>query len=145
MPIMDIAPFFMPVGKSNSAVAQEIKEWLDGFEHGIVEWVLVAQLETQGEIRQKRKPAVEQLKELAMDAAKENKDPWKYGDYHFLFASRVYYWREKEIYLTPGEQLYLFRRLILKDLVHKKQAFYLRNIRKRLGESFLADLKEEGK
>jgi len=64
------------------------------------------------------------------------------GIYFFDFGKRKYRWGDDEIHFTTGEQLFLYRWLILNDEIHTQQWFYLRNIRKRLGKTFLAGIAE---
>jgi len=63
--------------------------------------------------------------------------------YEFDFAEKIYFWKNKDIYLTTNEQLFLYRWLVLNDKA-PIQYFYLRNMRKRLGKEFLADIAEGG-
>jgi len=105
---------------------------------------LVLRVETVGKSRQKRKTAIAELEGLAIDAALEDKDVWQQGEYKFLFAARKYCWKGKEVYLTSGEQLYLFKWLVLKDGTGKYCKFYLCNMRRRLGKEFLADVGLDG-
>jgi len=100
-------------------------------------------LETYGDTKKKKNTATAELESMAVDAALEDKDVWSNGEYKFCFASKKYLWKKQEIYLTANEQLFLFRRLVLKDELHKRQTFYLRNMRRRLGKEFLSDIAEE--
>jgi hypothetical protein len=61
---------------------------------------------------------------------------WINGAYNFNFAAREYHWKQDKIYLTVGDQLMLYKKLVLgtHDADFSK-AFY--RMRGRLGEDFL--------
>jgi len=100
-------------------------------------------LETAGKDRQKKVTARTVLRNLFV-GYHDHEISWIKGDYEFGFATETYYWKGKEIYLTANEQLFLYNWLVLKDEIHKRQRFYLRNMRKRLGKEFLAGIAEGG-
>ena len=120
-----------------------VEEWLNGIDRGTGDLRLTVTLETYGDTRKKKITAKADLESMAIDAVLENKDVWSSGKYEFCFASKKYFWKKQEIYLTANEQLFLFRWLVLKDEIHKRQTFYLRNMRKRLGKEFLSDIAEK--
>jgi len=107
---------------------------------------LTLTVETVGKTRQSRKLVAEELPELIRKAVtEENKESmWVQKEYKFFFSQRQYFWKGKGVYLTAGEELFLFRWLVLDDeAFYNAQWFYLRNLRKRLGKDFLRDIQEE--
>jgi len=120
----------------------EIEEWFYGIDRGTGDLRLTVTLETCGDTRKKKLTAKAELESMAIDAALENKDVWASGKYRFCFVSKQYFWKKQEIYLTANEQLFLFRWLVLKDEISKRQTFYLRNMRRRLGKEFLTGLEK---
>jgi hypothetical protein len=82
-----------------------------------------------------------ELKDLVVDAALEGKDAWRRKGYSFLFALGTHTWKGETIHLTAGEALYLFKWLVLEDKeYYRTRWYYLRNMRRRLGNEFLADI-----
>jgi hypothetical protein len=63
---------------------------------------------------------------------------WEWGDYRFVFGEK-YYWKGEPVYLTPGEALFFYRCLVLKEF-DPWRSDYIRNARNRLGKDFLADV-----
>jgi hypothetical protein len=66
---------------------------------------------------------------------------WEAHDYRFLFSDQMYYWKEREIKITPAEALHLYERLIL--LVPLSSAVStgaMHQMRKRHGNSFLGEV-----
>ena len=89
-----------------------------------------------GNNRQKKYSLRARLKELIADMNLGSETLWRSGEYRFDFMFNTYSWNDKEIYITAGEALYLFYRLI------KKQNFststgYINKLRHRLGKAFL--------
>jgi len=119
-------------------VKDEVASWLNSINTGNNDCRLVMHLEITG--KQKKKTAKAVLKDLAISASAERKDAWRQGNYEFCFLSQLYFWKGEEIHLTPGEQLFLFKWLVLKDGTGKYCKHFLRNMRRRLGEDFLADV-----
>jgi hypothetical protein len=72
--------------------------------------------------------------ELAALIARDGRYIWEKYDYNFNFKTGKFLWRGEAVYITAGEALYLYRRLGLKDEAYKEQRYYLRNMRRRLGE-----------
>jgi hypothetical protein len=73
---------------------------------------------------------------------------WVQGEYRFLFPDGgagngnfgSYFWQGREIYITYAEALHLYERLILGKSGRRCAANgMLRNVRKRLGDMFLAE------
>jgi hypothetical protein len=99
---------------------------------------ITVSIETVGKDRTPKKTAFRQHEELVSDG----EFMWvKYG-YRFGFMIRKYWWNNREIYVTAGEALFLYRWLVLHDDVCKIQMYYLRNMRKHLGNKFLAEVAE---
>jgi hypothetical protein len=139
--ILSSKTFFLP--KSGCAPFGDVHNWLTNIGNRSEDCLLTIKLETVGKGRQKRKSAVTELSELARNAALDYKGPWEQGEYKFFFLGGKFFWREKEVYLTSSEKLFLFRWLVLGDEVDKSQWYYLRNMRSRLGKDFLADIQKE--
>jgi hypothetical protein len=102
-------------------------------------------VKTVGDTRQQKKTALRQLEELiAGSAAGGEKTPavWEQYGYLFKFAERKYFWNGKEIHVTANEALFLYRWLVLKDATCETQMYHLRNMRRRLGKEFLAEVTE---
>jgi hypothetical protein len=85
-------------------------------------------------------------RELAKSTAYHGIDTWEAGPYKFDFRKRTYLWRGVMLHITEQEALYLYRRLVLNDDAHKRQCYYLRDMRKRFRnmcefqeETFLAE------
>jgi hypothetical protein len=92
-------------------------------------------LETVDTSRQKKMSLRKTLEALAADGEFN----WKQGEYDFRFMAGGYFWKGQEVYLTAGEELFLYRSLILKE-AHPQQLSYRRNMRKRLGKDFMVDV-----
>ena len=137
--ILSSKSFFVPAGEFFPH--KEVREWLDNLVRGD-DVRMVVRLELAGKTRKKKVNAKTELERFVVDAALEHKDVWTHGDYTFSFWSRQYFWKGEELYLTANEALFLFRWLVLNDEIHKMQRFYVRNMRKRLGKEFLADITE---
>jgi hypothetical protein len=84
--------------------------------------------------RQKKQSAAQILESIAAGGA----SVWTSGDYKFLFTAKKYFWKGEEIHITAGEELFLYRALVLKER-YPQQSSYLYNMRKRLGKEFLAE------
>jgi hypothetical protein len=93
----------------------------------------------------RKKSAARQLEELLVNSAVEDKNTpfvWEKFGYRFCFTAREYFWNGMEIHITANEALFLYRRLVPDDDTGKMQTHYLRNMRRRLGEAFLAEAAE---
>ena len=130
--------FFVP--KSAYMPLDQIKEWFDGIDRKAGDCRLTVTLELLGEERQKKVTAKAELLRLAVDAALENKETWINGEYKFFFAAQKYVWKGRDIYLTASEALFLFRWLVLNDEICGTQLYYLRHMRRRLGQDFLREV-----
>jgi hypothetical protein len=107
--------------------------------------------------RSTNQASIEKLRLLVRENGKAS---WIQGEYRFLFPDgtrRVeenmgkvsvagngnfgsYFWRERGIYLTYAESLYLYERLVLgKSGRRCATNGMLRNLRKRFGDTFLAE------
>jgi hypothetical protein len=119
-----------------------VKEWYDGVDRGLDDCTLVVTLQAMDRKRQQKMTAVRQLQELIVDNIVEDEDTptvWVQFGYRFGFMARKYFWNDKEIHITANEALFLYRWLVLHDDICKTQMYYLRNMRKRLGNKFLAE------
>jgi hypothetical protein len=91
--------------------------------------------------REKKKTASRLLDDLIADNLREK--PFLYqgcGAYRFNFAKRSFFWRDRELHITANEALFLYRWLILNDGSRSVQSHFLRNMRRRLGTEFLAEV-----
>ena len=96
-----------------------------------------------GPLRQKKQTLFVQLEELLADNLAFDKDTplvWEKHGYRFKFLWRDFFWNEERIHITAGEALYLYQRLVLNEEADKKQRFYMRNMRRRLGKAFLSEV-----
>jgi hypothetical protein len=104
--------------------------------------------------RKGRRTSAMSLDKLRSFVKENGKASWVQGEYRFLFPDGVrrtdnntgngnfgsYFWRGREIYVTYAEALYLYERLILgKSGRQCTTNGMLRNLRKRLGDAFLAE------
>jgi hypothetical protein len=122
-----------------------VKEWYDGVNRGLDDCTLVVTLQAMDGKRQQKMTALRQLKELIIDRLVEDQDTptvWVQSGYRFYFMARKYFWNDKEIHITANEALFLYRWLMLHDDTYKMQMYYLRHMRKRLGNEFLAEITE---
>jgi hypothetical protein len=95
-------------------------------------------LETVDEKRQGKTSAGQILERLAAGGH----TVWKRGDYEFRFTAKEYFWKGEAIYITAGEALYLYRRLVRKEAYPRQ--WYLYHMRKRFGKEFLAEFTGKG-
>jgi hypothetical protein len=133
--------FFIPKGTTISL--NYVKEWFDGVDRGLDDCTLVATLEAMDGKRRQKKSALRQLEELIVDGTVENeKQPvvWEQYGYQFKFLARKYLWNSQEIHVTANEALFLYRWLVLNEDTCKTQTYYLRNMRRRLGKEFMAEV-----
>jgi hypothetical protein len=85
-----------------------------------------------------------QHKDTARDILRElmaEKEPhYKEYNYDFDFYLGKYRWNNSIIHITDGEALFLFRLLITGYFDHT-QRYYMHNMRKRLGNNFLSEIR----
>jgi hypothetical protein len=114
--LMDIAEFVGPFIE-NGGVKIDIK------------------IQKTDESRQHKDTARDTLRKLA-----EEEGPYykKHG-YDFNFYTGKYRWNNRAIHITDGEALYLFRGLVM-DYFNYAQRYYVYNMRKRLGNTFLSEI-----
>jgi hypothetical protein len=115
------------------APVKDVEEFLSGvWQYG---QEIEVRLYTPG--RMKKGDAREALRE----AFKKQPCDWEHGEYNFIFSPEAswhrFFWRGRQTHLTAAESLSLFRRLILGE---PSDGYVLRNIRRRLGKEFLADV-----
>jgi hypothetical protein len=67
---------------------------------------------------------------------------WEQYGYKFLFQESAYLWHEEPLHITRGEALFLYRWLVLSQYP-SAQAYFLYNMRKKYGASFLKEAEEE--
>ena len=114
----------------------EIKDWLDSVEEP-GEGSLTLVLKKQTDERQKRQDIATSLRILL---AENTNFVWKYQNYYFDFNTKRYRKDEEFIYLTPGEELFVYRWLVLKEKFKSKDKYYLYNLRLKFGRDFLKDI-----
>jgi hypothetical protein len=99
------------------------------------------------EVVMERKKKVACEKELASLISASGKGSYWRGGYRLDFRNREYTWkhddREWDLALTAGEQLYLFKWLALGTRVNDEW-FYMANMRRKFGASFLTDMEVTG-
>jgi hypothetical protein len=134
MRVLSSKRFFIP--KASAVSWDDVKEWYDEVDRGTDDCTLVVTLQTTDTKRQQKTTAVEQLEELVSD----REYVWAQYEYRFGFMSRRYFWNNREIHVTASEALFLYRWLVLHDDTCETQTYYLRNMRKRLGKEFLAEV-----
>ena len=128
--------------KSFARTVEEFEEWYGKILEDGRACYITLQRVLLDEERQKKNTAWSELDVLVADRLAEDKlATWANGMYWFNFATRKYEWNHKSIYMTASEALFLFRWLVLDDEVHKVQWYFLHNMRKRLGESFLREVR----
>jgi hypothetical protein len=143
MRVLSSKRFFIP--KASTVSWDYVKEWYDGVGRDLDDCTLVVTLQAMDGKRQQKKSALRQLEELVVDNIIEDEDNsaiWKRFEYKFYFMARKYFWNDKEIHVTANEALFLYRWLVLHDDICNTQRYYLRNMRKRLGREFLAEVTE---
>ena len=138
--ILSSKSFIIP--ESANMPRNEIEDWFYGIDRGTGDLCLTVTLESCGDTRKKKTSAIAELNSII---ANVNIKVWARNDYMFHFSEKKYWRKGQEVYLTANEQLFLFRWLVLKDEVSKRQTFYLRNMRKRLGKEFLTGLEKARK
>jgi len=137
--ILSSKTILVPKHKVIYHICDDVADWLHNVKRGDQDCRLVIRLEAIG--KSTKKDAVGLLSKLI-----EQYKIFRFNDvdsrYEFDFAEKSYFWKDKGIYLTANEQLFLYRRLVLSDET-QIQYFYLRNMRRRLGKEFLADITED--
>jgi hypothetical protein len=98
----------------------------------------VVRIEEAGKDRARKKTALRQLEELLAGGG-EAPCTWEEHGYRFDFTERKYFRDGREIHVTANEALFLYRWLVLRGDVLETQAYYLWNMRRRLGKEFLAE------
>jgi hypothetical protein len=61
---------------------------------------------------------------------------WASGVYRFDFTKPTFLWGDKELYMTAGEVVALYQRLVRKQVVHGWAAFYS-HMKRKHGNGFL--------
>ena len=121
----------------------EIEEWFYSIDRGTVDLRLTVTLEDCSNTRKKKSTALGELNKLLIGSTGKVNHTYKYKQiYNFDFNAHKYTWNGKEIYLTANEQLFLYCWLVLRSEISKRQTFYLRNMRRRLGKEFLTGLEK---
>jgi hypothetical protein len=64
---------------------------------------------------------------------------WTDGEYNFDFTKGEYKKGKKPLHLTAGEKLFLYNLLVRREAPSEKM-FFIKNIRRRLGSSFLKEV-----
>jgi hypothetical protein len=131
------------VTKTSALSWDTVKGWYDSAGRGLEDHTVVVTLEATS--RQQKMTATRQLEELIVDSVVEDEGGcavWESFGYCFKFLARKYSWNNQDIYITANEALFLYRWLVLHDDICKMQMYYLRNMRKRLGKAFLAEVAE---
>jgi hypothetical protein len=96
------------------------------------------------EVRVFKKVAGNRHKESAKAALRalvtEREEPvWEQDGYSFDFSKNNYRWGERNLYVTAGEALFLYRWLVMYSYGFT-QEYYLRNLRKKFGKDFLSEV-----
>jgi len=136
--ILSSKTILVPKHKVVCHICDDVADWLHSVKRGDQDCRLVIRLEAIGKAT--KKDAVGLLSEL-IEQYKISRFNDVDSKYEFDFAEKSYFWKDKDIYLTANEQLFLYRWLMLNDEA-QIQYFYLRNMRRRLGKEFLADMTE---
>jgi hypothetical protein len=117
-----------------------IREYIDRFTgNGVIE--IDVAIRRAGEARQRKKTATRQLGDLIADSPSEL--PLRFAEYgyEFNFLTRKFFWHGEEIHITANEALFLYRWVVLMDdNIRNVQRHFLRNMRRRLGKEFLAEV-----
>jgi len=140
--ILSSKTIYIPKENNTYYIGDSVSGWINNIDLEGKDCRLVLRLEAVGKSRQKRKAAKEELWRL-IEKANHTNTIWKRGEYRFLFEAKEFCWKKEEIYLTPSEQLFLFKWLVLNEDAYESQWFYLCNMRRRLGKDFLADIQKE--
>jgi hypothetical protein len=130
--------FFVP--KDGLIPWEQIHDWIWNTKQYGKDFRISVTIDYPGEKRQKKATAKAELEAYVANALLEGKSVWKGPGYCFDFFKKLYAWNGESIYITANEALFLFRWLVLDDEVYSTQWFYLRNMRRRLGKDFLADV-----
>jgi len=125
--------FFVP--SSEFIPWDDIKDYLDSVNRGENNCYLTVSFKVTGNSRAKKHTLTSELEALVVDLESHI---WEQDEYHFNFLSKRYSWKEKNIHLTAGEALFLYRWLINNE-VCSEHGFYIRNLRKKLGKNFLSE------
>jgi hypothetical protein len=115
------------------------------FDTGIVgEWLnklnidadvdLVISVRTLGG-RQRKLSSLQILQQLLI----ENPTTWEKYEYKFDFSSRQLFWKDGLLHFTAGEELFLYRWLVLNQRDYS-QMYFIHNIRRRYGKEFLQEV-----
>ena len=138
----------------------EISEWFESVKRGRRDCRLILTLKTMTRKRASKKSAEVELKDLIpsrlssvrtrlngsdefSDMA-DGKHRFRRWRYFFNFEDKKYFCDGKELYLTPAEELFLYRWLILNESIINTQRFYLYNMRKKFGRDFLEEALVQG-
>jgi hypothetical protein len=109
-----------------------MRDMLDGYT-GKAGYMAVVSIHLGGTARQQKLAAVRLFEKLVKDNGVKG---WRYSGYEFFFDDRVYFWKGREIYFTAGEELFLYRWLVLRKYA-EQQNYYLKNLRRKFGKDFL--------
>jgi len=141
------------LSRNEALDTESIAAWFNSIDRKNEEVFLLLSLEISGKGRRKKTSAKDELKALMPDVkiklwrkrmespedVAEGDAEWQDGDYAFNFTMGQYFWGEKELYITPSEELFLYRWLVLNEDIVRLQKFYLYNMRKKFGKGFLKE------
>jgi hypothetical protein len=116
------------------------KEQVDATDPSAGECRVTVTLETPARSRQGKPALREELENLVSEAVSRNGSAWIKKGYRFAFAEREYFWNGVPLYFTAGEEVFLFRWLVLGDTAYRREKrCYLSDLRKRIGKEFLTE------
>ena len=118
----------------------EIKKWFDSIDRQKNNCVLTMTAKTKDNSRSKKRKSFETLSVLTSEANKKTYD--KYG-YFFYFPGNRFVWNNKDIYLTAGQALFLYRWLVLGEDVLAVEKYHLNHLRKKFGKDFLKEVTDD--
>lgn len=125
-------------GKGYAEIIDGLTDWLYTLKLGELDGHITVIAEVS-ENRQRKITVKKKLQEL-IEENSNIRAAWYSSGYRFNFLLGEYAWKGEDIHVTAGEALFLFRWLVLTDDINRLQWFYLRNMRRRLGQDFLREV-----
>ena len=93
-------------------------------------------MKTRSGMRQKKEEAENMLNALLREDKRKNIWKSENGVYIFDFKKRIFKWQDDELYITAGEALALFKKIVL-GVNDDTWGYYFSKMKKKFSDSFL--------
>lgn len=127
----------------DNALFCAMERWLESLPKNLGGLQITVAVKYAKEQRQHKNASLMQMQEAVGNAAVEMRGDVTFAKwgYRFLFAVNSFWWNNHELHITANEALFLFKWLVQGDKDYYQVKWYcLRNLRKRYGKDFLAEV-----